>query len=280
MSDIVPHIFGVSDADFFQLYQLHLASTLWLPEVWADGSIFRQLAEEIQLDALPPATPVQDDTMSTEDITPSDDATAAVEDATATPATPTSNNDYGPSYIFNEYGYRIDHGFASNTMLAYAEPQTGLKLLKDHDCVSTGTKLFVLVDVRAKNKWRYTWAVTFSAQNPFNALNREGVFQSSAGQRTEACVHAFCEAINSIIDFVNMDHNAKPRISNFYVRVPQSYGSTHALNKSFREVEQGIILGEDAPEWCKKTYGALAKTLVRMRKLRAQGFNVMLWQRR
>ncbi|KAH7153993.1 hypothetical protein DER46DRAFT_687615 [Fusarium sp. MPI-SDFR-AT-0072] len=273
MSDIVPHIFGVSDAEFFQLYQLHLTSTLWLPEVWADGSIFRQLAEELQLDALPHATPVQDNTMSNEDITPPDDATA-------TPATPTSNNDYGPSYIFNEFGYRIDHGFASNTMLAYFEPQTGLKLLKDHDCVSTGTKLFVLVDVRAKNKWRYTWAVTFSAQNPFNALNREGVFQSSAGQRTEACVHAFREAINSIIDFVNMDHNAKPPISNFYVRVPQSYGSTHALNKSFREVEQGVILGDDAPEWRKKTYGALAKTLVRMRKLRAQGFNVMLWQRR
>ncbi|KAF5724840.1 hypothetical protein FMUND_396 [Fusarium mundagurra] len=171
------------------------------------------------LDALPPATSVQNITPPS-DATPSSDATAtnAVEDAAAMPI---AGNEYGTSYIFNESGYRIECGFSRGIKLELPMPLNGLTQLRDHKTHSTATKLIVLVEVRTYDKWTYEWNVKFSAQDPFKAFNRDGDFDSPEGRRAEVCVHAFGVAINSIIDFTNDSQYQKPPISNIYVHVPQ-----------------------------------------------------------
>ncbi|KAF4418924.1 hypothetical protein FACUT_11645 [Fusarium acutatum] len=253
--DIPPRLFD-------KRFELHEAIELWTPEEYADGVIFDELAR-MPLDALLPPTPVQD-TASNQDITPS---------------TTASNNDHDPYYIFDEAKYRIDHGFPYTCKLELYMPLTRMTHLRDHKTSPTATKLLVLVDVHTQNKWTYGWAVTFSAQYPLNAFNRGGDFASPGGRRAEACVHAFCEAINAIIDFANDETYEKPRISNICVRVPQFWDSKYALSRIFREVEQGITFGENAPQWLQDMYGTLAKSFYQMQKLRDEGVNIMLWQK-
>ncbi|KAG5756531.1 hypothetical protein H9Q69_000637 [Fusarium xylarioides] len=223
------------------------------------------------LDALPPATSVQN-------ITPPSDATEtdAVEDAAAMPITA---NDYDSSYIFNESGYRINHGFSPRTRLESPMSLTGLTLLLDHKTHPTATKLIVWVDVRTYDRWTYEWNVKFSAQNPFKAFNRDGEFKSPEGRRAQVCVHAFCAAINSIIDFTNDTQNQKPSISTTYVRVPQFQNSKHALRRLLCDVQEGKTCPASAARWVQDMYIELSKTLVQMRKLRAEGVNILLWQK-
>ncbi|KLO90886.1 uncharacterized protein LW93_186 [Fusarium fujikuroi] len=268
MSYIVPYV-DIPDHIYKQAYALHEVNRLWSEDLYADGEIFRELAQ-ISLDALPLATPVQN---SSQDITPSD-ATTAV-DATAVPPTP---NDYGPKYIFDESGYRFDHGFTREIELELYMPQTGLTLLRDHMTRSTETKLLVVVDLKTYNKWTYGWSVTFSTHGPFKTFNRGGEFISDAGRRVEACVYAFCEAINSVVDFINDSRYEKPPISNIYVRVPQFRDSKYALHRLLREVEQGETAHETWRAWVRNMYNAVSKTLVQMRKLRAEGVHVRMWQ--
>ncbi|KAI1043626.1 hypothetical protein LB505_011826 [Fusarium chuoi] len=269
MSYIVPYV-DIPDHIYRQAYALHEVNRLWSEDLYADGEIFRELAQ-ISLDALPLATPVQN---SSQDITPSD-ATTAV-DATAVPPTP---NDDGPRYIFNESDYRFDHGFTREIKLELYMPQTGLTLLRDHMTRSTETKLLVVVDLKTYNKRTYGWSVTFSTHGPLKTFNRGGEFISDAGRRAEACVYAFGEAINSVVDFINDSRYEKPPISNIYVRVPQFRDSNYALHWVLREVEQGKTSHESWSPWVQNMYNAVSKTLVRMRKLRAEGVHVRMWQK-
>ncbi|KAF5988863.1 hypothetical protein FCOIX_266 [Fusarium coicis] len=148
--------------------------------------------------------------MSMSDATP----TNAVEDTAAIPVTA---NDYDFSYIFNEPGYRVNHGFSPSFRLEAPFPLTGLTLLRDHWTHPRATKLVVRVDVRTYDRWTYEWDVKFSTQNPFKAFNRDEDFRSPEGRRAEVILQAFCEAINSIIDFTNDSQNQKPPISTFYI---------------------------------------------------------------
>jgi hypothetical protein len=209
--------------------------------------------------------------MSMSDATP----TNAVED---TPAIPVTANDYDFSYIFNEPGYRINYGFSPSFRLEAPFPRTGLTLLRDHWTHPTATKLVVQVDVRTYDRWTYEWDVKFSAQNPFKAFNRHGDFSSPEGRRAEVILHAFCEAINSIIDFTNDSQNQKPPISTFYVRVPRFMNSRYALRRLLCDVQEGKNCPVYSDQWVQDMYIKLSKTLVHMRKLRAEGVNILLWQ--
>ncbi|CVK95855.1 uncharacterized protein FMAN_16140 [Fusarium mangiferae] len=270
MSSIVPYV-NIYEGFYHEAFALYQANKLWTPELYADGEIFGELAL-MPLDALPPATSVTNNS-SSQNITPPSDATTAVEDAAAATA-----NDYGPTYIFSEYAYRIEHGFNRGIKLQVPMPQTGLTLLRDHKTRSTATKLIVLVEVQTYTKWSYGWNVTFSARNPFREFNRGGEFESDNGRRAEVCVHAFCAAIDSIVDFINDNRYPKPQISNFYVRVPQFADSRYALRRLLPEVEQGGTCLDGLPSWVQQMHVALSHTVVQLRKLRAQGVNVRVWQ--